>query len=167
MLVPKQSAGPLVVWSSGESFDMFASFTFLSKIFVIRIATIILGDILGNFWCVIFTVKFPTLRLMKVLMERDGEKWREKLPKDDESVDQIKRVDAVNVIKEERNDGERGKDEEQNSNEKQKFKRMESMKERFDRIKELGNKCVQEVRNCFVVDNGFDTTYLFDNETSF
>ena len=83
---------------------------------------------------------------MKVLRERDGNKWLEKLPKADEVDVQDKTCEATKVLKEGRKDGDTRKDGDRNSTEKQKYKKLESMEEKFNRMKELGNKCVQEVR---------------------
>ena len=87
---------------------------------------------------------------MKVLKERDGNKWQEKLPKPDESENIDKKCEATKVLKEGRKDDEMKKDGDKNFNEKQKYKKVESMEEKFKRMKELGNKCVQEVRELHI-----------------
>ena len=80
---------------------------------------------------------------MKALKERDGDKWRINLPKPAESEAHETENEAVNVVKGGGNEAEIKENEEKK--EKQNKKKVESKEDKFNRIKELGNKCAQEV----------------------
>ena len=76
--------------------------------------------------------------------ERDDAERREKLMQQGLKGEKL---ETASVLTEGKKRDERLKDTGRSSNGKQKDKKIESMEEKFSRSKELGNRCVQEVRN--------------------